>query len=58
MAAPESKLSPSRTQGLARSVQAETIRIQHSVVSIQSLIRLRSVGIRLRRRAANLGGVL
>jgi hypothetical protein len=58
MAAPENKLSPSRTQGRAPSVQAETRSVQHSVVSIQRLIRLPLTGIRLRRRAANPGGAL
>jgi len=63
MAAPENKLSPSRTQGRAPIVQAPSVQdeirsIQHSVVSIQPLIRLRLIGIRLRRYAANPGGGL
>ena len=51
MAAPESKLSPSRTQGQARS-------LQHSVVSIQPPTRLPLVSVHLGQSTANLGGVL
>jgi len=58
MAAPESKLSPPRTQGLAPSVQAETISLQQSVVSIQPPTRLPSVSVHLGQSTANPGGGL
>jgi hypothetical protein len=51
MAAFESNLSPSRTQGQARS-------IQRSVVSIQPLLRLPLAGVGRRQCAANPGGGL
>jgi hypothetical protein len=51
MAAPEVKLSPSRTQGRQRS-------IKHSVVSIQPLTRLPLISAPLGQSMANHGGVL